>query len=448
MKRIILQHGAKRLLAMMVLLLAFAFNFWHVDAWEDNQGPGDDPVYVDAAYDYWHHGDHGSMTWSPGYIQLMSPFIGMLGKESGYKVWRFVLFAAVSLAVMGAFTQITGSLWFGTVLATFSQLMLMPYLAPSLQMVICLIYLICVWLLAAKEKYLGLVFGLLLNGLYISGTLNFVLLAFAILCLLFYREAIFTRRFFAQLALGVGLFTAVLHYFSYDIRLYPVEAANRGRAGLYHQLSEYLIKSGRVAPYLTPEEADPARVYPSEYERHLNAFDRYYLAKFGETHDELRAYRHDPHWPLFMLDWPWLLEKQPGLMQGYAMDVLRTLGLSLLGSFQAVNPLTAYRLEDYKPTDWAPFIYRAIFNIAAVILLLLVLASPHWVARNRKRHVPALPTGPSRLQWLFLLSTLSALVPLLLVKPLPIYFPPFIPAYLTGLLLIAGALARRLAMPR
>lgn len=449
MRQLLIRQGVMRLLAAIVLLLAFAFNFWHVDGWEDNQGPGDDPIYVDSAYTYWHQGDRpGAITWSPGYVQLMSPFVGLLGKEPGYKVWRFVLFSAVTLSVFGVFAQITGSLWIGSVLAFFSQLMLMPYQAPSLQMVVCLIYLFCLWLVAARAKYMGLVFALLLNGIYISGTLSFVLLAFAVFCLLFHRETIFTWRFLFQSALGVALFAAVLQHFSYDIRLYPIEAADRGRAGFHHQLAEYLMKSGRVTPYLTPEEADPAREYPSEYERHQNAFDRYYLEKFGETQGEVRAYRHDPRWPQFMLDWPWLIEKQPALMQGYAVDVLRTLGRSLLGSFQVVNPFAPYSLDDYKSEDWASFIYLAVFNIGAVILLILALASPHWVARKYKRGEPALPTRPSRLQWLFLLSTLSALVPLLLVKPLPIYFPPFIPAYLTALMLVASALSRGLAKPR
>lgn len=439
-KRWLMRNGARHTLAVIVLLVGFAFNFAHRDGWKDSQWPGDEPAYIDTAYDYWHHGTSpGAITWSPGYIQLMSPFVGVLGKEAGYKVWRFVLFAAVSLLVYAVFMRIIGSIWSGTILALFSQLMLMPYLAPSLQMLACLIYLLCIRLLASGSKYTGLVFVLLLNGIYVSGTLSFVLFVFGVSCLLFHRESIFTRQFLIQFTLGLALFIAVLGHFSYDIRNYSEEAASRGRAGLYHQLSLYIVKSGRSMPYLTLEEADPARDVQSDYERHLKAVDRYYLAKFGETENDLISYRHDPQWPLFVLDWPWLAEQEPELMRDYALDVLKTLRDSLLGSFQTVNPFSAYRLDGYRVTDMASFMRRAVFNIVSVSLLVFLLILP-YLSRWPRKNIARLPGLPSRIQTLFLLSTLAAFVPLMLVKPLPIYFPPFIPAYLVGVALFGRLL--------
>ncbi|MBI5937549.1 MAG: hypothetical protein HY850_06855 [Betaproteobacteria bacterium] len=438
--------GMKHIYIVFLLLAALAINYTHRGGWEDVRPPGDDPTYVESAYDYWHKGAHpGAITWSPVYVQMMSPFVGMLGKKTGYQVWRFAIFAGVTLMAYAALTQMFGTVWFGAALALFSQLFLLPYLAPFLQTVICLLYLLCLYLLAYQTRFIGLVFGLLLNGIFISGALGFVLLSFATLCLIFIPRMVMDRRFWFQVMAGLICFVAVLHNFSYDISRYSEEAAQRGRAGLYHQLSLYIVSSGRSEPYLAPDEADPRQYYSTEYERHLKAIDRYYLAKFGETENELRATRHDARWPLFLLDWPWMMERDPELMRGYIVDDLRALRDSLLGSFQTINPFSAYRLDDYKVTDRASFVSRAVFNIGSVALLLFILILPYLAGHLRTKLVQ-LPGQPSRIQALFLLSTLAALVPLMLVKPLPIYFPPFTPAYLVGL----GVLGRLvlLSLPR
>lgn len=436
--------AVKNFYILLLLLVVFAVNFAYRDGWENAQGPGDEPAYIESAYNYWHSesfsntiGSPGyiQITWSPGYVQLMSPFVGILGKETGYKIWRFTLFAGISFLVYLAFSSMFGSIWFGAALALFSQMFLITYAAPTLQTLVCLIYLICFRLLADKARFLGLLFGILLNGIFISGTVGGVFFAFGVLCLIFYPRLIFSRQFFVQFLAGVALFGAVLHYFGYDITKYSEEAALRGRCGLYHQLSLYIVSSGRSVPYLKPGWDDPIKNNVDEYHRHLQAIDRYYLDKFGEREHELRARRHDERWPLFLLDWPWMMAKNPELMREYRHEIFEALKDSALYSFQIILPFGDYNINTTSPK-------RGMYLIPLMFILIL----PYLIRLVRKKPLASHGfTWPSRLQILFCLSCLSTLLPLMLVKPLPIYFPPLIPAYLMGIALLTAFFANRIA---
>src|SRR5438477_7937515 len=97
-----LERQAKTHIYVSLLLrVTCAYNFAYRDGWKNAQMPGDDPAYVAAARSHWDTSGNQvrGMTWSPGYIALMSPFIGMFGEETGYKLWRFGLFGTVSLLV-------------------------------------------------------------------------------------------------------------------------------------------------------------------------------------------------------------------------------------------------------------------------------------------------------------------------------------------------------------
>lgn len=382
-------------------------------------------MYIEKAYNYWYSSKHpGPLTWSPGYVQLMSPFVGVFGMETGYKIWRFVLFASISLMVYVTFSRMFCSTWLGASLALFSQMFIMPYAAPSLQLLVCLLYLICLLLLADKTRFLGLAFGILLNGIFISGTLGGVLFSFSVLCMVFYPRLIFSRRFFIQFLASLALLGVMHHHLRYDITTISEVSADRGRAGLYHQLSLYIVSSGRSAPYLKPD--DDLQNNVDKYHRHLNAIDRYYLDKFGETEADLRSRRHGEQWPLFLLDWPWMMTKDPELMKEYRQEIFRTLKESLLVSFQISLPFGDYNFNTSSPK-------RGMYVVPIIFVLML----PHLIGLVRKKPINPPLVWPSRLQLLFLLSCLSTLIPLILVKPLPIYFPPLIPCYLMGIALLA-----------
>lgn len=419
--------SVKQLYILLLLLVTFAFNFSHRDGWKDAQGPGDEPAYIESAYTYWRSGVvPDKITWSPGYVLLMSPFVGAFGKETGYKIWRFTLFAGISFLAYVAFSRMFGSAWLGAVLALCAQMFVTPYLAPTLQSLVCLLYLICFCSLTDNTRFLGLTFGILLNGIFVSSTMGFVFFSFGALCLIFFPRLIFSRRFFVQFVASVALFGAMLHNFDYDIRKYPEKAYERGSAGLYHQLSLLIVSSGRSASYLEPGEADPRPGTVDEYHRHLKAVDRYYLDKFGEKEADLRSRRHDERWPEFLLDWPWMMTKDPELMKEYRHQVYATLKDSALHAFQITLPFGEYNINTTS-------LKRGVF----VIPLMLVLMLPPLVRLVLEKPLAPLElTWPSRLQILFFLSCLTSLLPLMLVKPLLIYFPPLIPAYLMGIALL------------
>src|SRR5205823_12120570 len=132
---------------------------------------------------------------------------------------------------------------------------------------------ICFRLLVSETRFLGLTFALLLNTLFVSGAVNVVLVTFGLLCVLFERSLVFNQRFFVQLAAGIALFGLVVYHYSFDIINYPEQAAARGRAALHHQLSLYILSSGRSDPYLERKDI------PREYNVRLDAIQRYYLAK-------------------------------------------------------------------------------------------------------------------------------------------------------------------------
>ncbi|MBI5937548.1 MAG: hypothetical protein HY850_06850 [Betaproteobacteria bacterium] len=425
----------KHLKMLFLLLAAFVVIFTGLNGWKDGQGPGDDPAYVQSAYDYWHKGAHpGAITWSPGYVALMSPVVGILGKETGYKVWRFAVLFGVSMLIYVAFQRMFGSAWVGFVMALYSQMLMQPYASPSLQALLGLLYLACLVLLVGKERYLGFVFAILLNSVFVSGAAATVLFAFGVFCLIFYPRWLFSLRFFAQFAVGVALFTVVLQHFEYDISKYPTATAQRGRAGLYHQLSLYILASGRSTPYLLPGEDDPKLHPVDEYHRHLNAIERYYLDKFGQTEGELRDKSQDARWPAVLLDWPWLIEKDPELMRGYAREVVRTLVEdSALTAFEAV-----------RPYDRGPSWKRLLRNLVVMATVVAITLLPLLRLRDGKPKLLERVSLPSRLQALFALSCFSTLIPLILVKPLPIYFPPLIPVYLLILAVVSVVIAKAL----
>lgn len=240
-------------------------------------------------------------------------------------------------------------------------------------------------------------------------------------------------RFAAQLLVGVALFAATLHHFKYDIRIYFEEATKRGRAGLYHQLSLYIVSSGRSTLYLRPGEDDPNLHNVDEYHRHLKAIDRYYQDKFGGIEDELRQKSQDPRWPAFLLDWPWLIKKDPDLMKEYGVEVLRTFSGSMLTAFEAVTPY------DNKPS-----IKRAIINVGVMFFVAFAALLPYLRKFSAGGHAePENLRMPTRQQMLFALSCVATVVPLILVKPLDIYFPPLIPVYLLVVATLGVGLFRK-----
>jgi len=368
----------------------------------------------------WHSaGRPDPLTWSPGYEVLMSPFVATLGREQGYKIWRFLVFGGITLLTYFAFIRTLKSIWLGLIIALYVQLLIEPYTTPALQSCTCLVLLLCLLLLSYGTRYLGLVFGLLLNSILITGAITSLLASFSILCLFFYARRLWSRRFVFQLLIGVGVFACFIIHYSYDLSQYPAEALRRGQAGLYHQLSLYIQRSGRSVPYLQPGEDDPTRGV-DEYHRHLAAIDRYYVANWGAKEIDLRASIHDKRWPAFLLDWPWMMSKDPKLMKEYGSEVLRTLEDSLRLAFQIAIPFGKYN-PNARPS--AKNGYALIVVIAFVI--------PSLVRLIRRRLPLSSVEWPSRLQLFFLLSSLSILVPLTLVMPLEIYFPPLIPCFLS-----------------
>lgn len=413
----------KPLYILLLLLVAFAFNFTHRDGWKNSQWPGDEPTYIETSYSYYSGVSSslfpaGQITWSPGYVQLMSPFIGVLGKETGYKIWRFILFAGVSLLVYAAFSQMFGSAWLGAVLALYSQMFNIPYMAPSLQSLACLIYLICFLLLTAKTRFLGLTLGILMNGIFVSGTVGFVFFCFGALSFIFYPRVFVSRRFLIQFLSCAALFGVNLYHCNFDIRDYPQEAFIRGNVGFYHNLAHLIINTGRSAPYFKPGDDEPKENNPDEFHRQQKAKDRYFLDKYGEKFADIRVRRHDERWPKLFLDWPWMMKKDPELMKEHTQEIFRALKESLWYSFEIILPFGDYNINTLSPK-------RGMY----VVPLMFVLLLPHLIGLARRKPIDA-PAWPSRLQLLFLLSCLATLIPLTLVKPLIIYFPPLIPSYL------------------
>lgn len=420
-----LASSKKHLILVLLLLLAHAFIFAHRNGWQDAQMPGDEPSYVEKAERFWRSNVYQRMTWSPEYVVLMSPFVGILGQEEGYKVWRFTLFASVSLLAYFAFARMFGSAWFGFVLALNTQLLWAPYASPSLQALAAVIILVCLLLLQGQSKNLGLVFGLLLNGIFVSGVINTIMSAFGALCLFFYARSLFCRRFFYQVSVGVAIFAMMVVSHSYDLTKYPEEALIRGRAGLHHQLSLFIFSSGRSSAYLNPEET-----VPNTYHGHLEAIERYYKDKFGNTEAFLRSQKMDEKWPAFLLNWPWLIEKDPELMRDYFYQEISTLVGSFYNAFQIILPV-----EKYDPNTTSRI--RGNYHLSLIVVLTL----PYLMLLGRKGSPSSLQlTWPSRLQLFFTLSTLAIFVPLMLINPLLIYFPPLIPAYLMGIALLSSTL--------
>ncbi|MFN8369800.1 MAG: hypothetical protein U0T83_04140 [Bacteriovoracaceae bacterium] len=411
----------KHLLICLTLILSLLFVYNQRDGWKDSQAPGDEMSYVEMAHRFWHFNVHQSITWSPANVMLMSPFIGLLGHETGFKVWRFILFSTISIATYLTIFLIFNSSWYGFILALYSQLFWVPYASPTLQSLIWLLYLVCLSLLTYKTRFLGIVFGLLLNGIYISGVVNTTLAAFVLLTLIFFHKHIFKKTIIIQSIVGLLIFVLLLVYQKFDITKYGAQSAQRGRAGLHHQMSLFIFETGRSKRYLDPNEK-----VPETYHGHLKAIEKYYLDKFGFSEGDLNNESVDPSTPQFLLDWPWLYKKDPALMTEYAERVLLTFNQSLSSVFQIIFPFGEYNCNDtsYK---------RGVYSLYLIILLSL----PNLIKSFRKNSEFK---WPSKLHWLFLTSTLAFFVPLLLVMPLFIYFAPLYPFYIVTIASTSSAL--------
>jgi hypothetical protein len=266
-----------------------------------------------------------------------------------------------------------------------------------------------------------------MNGIFISGTVGFVFCCFGALSLIFYPRLFVSRRFLIQFLACAALFGANLHHFGYDIRGYPERAFIRGNVGFYHVLSLYVINSGRTDPYLKPgDDEDTGQKNPDEFHKHLRARNRYFLDKFGEEFNDIREHRHDERWPKLLLDWPWMMKKDPELMKEFAQDQFRTLKESLWYSFEIILPFGDYNVNTKSPK-------RGVYFIP----LMLVLMLPHLIGLARRTPIGA-PALPSRLQLLFLLSCMATLIPLIVLNPISLYFPPLIPPYLMGVALLTA----------
>lgn len=416
----------KHLLVCLLLILAHIAIFTQRGGWMDTLGPGDEPHYVQKADGFWHAGARTGMTWSPGYVALMSPFVGLLGKEVGYTVWRFVVFGGVSILAYLAFARMFGSLWYGAVLGLCAQLFWATYTAPSLQMLAAAILLGCMLMLQRSTRWVGFVLSLLLSSIFVSGIFSTIFAAFLAGCLVFAPRSLFTRRCALQFSTCIVVFALMALTHGYEISTYPQQALDRGRSGLHHQISLFIFNSGRSTAYLNPGET-----VPDTYRGHLDAIERYYLDKFGHTEGYLRTHRMDDTWPAFLLNWPWLAEKDPDLMREYGGLNLQTLVDSLYNAFQVNLPFGTFDLNE---TSFLRGNYHA--WLAALLLL------PALASLALRRSPPWLPSWPSRLPLLLALSSTSILVPIMLIKPLLLYFPPLIPAYLTGAGLVSAGLAR------
>lgn len=416
----------KHLLVCLLLILAHIAIFTQREGWMDTLGPGDEPHYVQMAEGFWHAGIRTGMTWSPGYVALMSPFVGLLGKEAGYTVWRFVVFGGVGILAYLAFARMFGSMWYGIVLALCAQLFWTPYAAPSLQMLSAGILLTCLLLLQGTMRHLGLVLALLMNGVFVSGIFSSIFTAFLACSLVFAPRSLFTRRCALQFSTGIAMLLLMTWTHGFDLVGYPQSALDRGRAGLHHQISLFIFSSGRSAAYLNPGET-----VPNTYLGHLDAIERYHLDKFGHTEEYLRTHRMDDTWPAFLLNWPWLAEKNPELMKDYAALNIRTFVDSLYNAFQVILPIEKFNINS---ATYARGNYH--------LYLLAILLFPSLVMIRLKKSRQPMPTWPSTLPLLLALSSTSILVPIMLIKPLLLYFPPLIPAYLTGAGLVSAGLAR------
>ncbi|MFN8369806.1 MAG: hypothetical protein U0T83_04170 [Bacteriovoracaceae bacterium] len=381
-------------------------------------GPGDEPGYITRAKTLWDTGkDDHFITWSPGYVLLMSPFVGILGEVEGYKIWRFFLFGTLSLLIYFTFRNITGSSWLGLILSICYQMLYLPYISPSLQTSVSLILIISLFLLTNYEKNLGIVFAILINGIFISGILPPVIASFGLYCLIFLPKLVFTKRFIKQVSVGFVILISFIFYKSYNLMDYGKECEIRGRAGMHMQLQLFMMYKNLDAPYVDK----PEDLLDYSYHKRVKFLDKYFLDKFGYSKLHLRNNKMDPKWPGFLLDWPWLIKKDPDLMFAYIDNILLTLKDSLKNAFQIIIPIGKYDVNTTSAKRG---------NYQFIILLIMIL--PFIINRFKKSPVQKIHY-PNTTQLALTVCSLSILVPLLLYNPILIYCPPFIPAYLMAM---------------
>src|SRR2546422_10004661 len=84
-------------MAICALVASFFVIFsWH-GGWQNGQAPSDDPTYIEKALATWSKGQPADIEFSPLHVDLMAAFVGTLGPETGYKIFRACLLLAASL---------------------------------------------------------------------------------------------------------------------------------------------------------------------------------------------------------------------------------------------------------------------------------------------------------------------------------------------------------------
>ena len=407
-------------IAVFLLVILSAVTYSHRGGWIPNGGVGDEPAYIHSAYLFWTKGAVEHITWSPGYNALMSPFVGIWGESLGFGIWRFVLFTALSLLVYFNFKIISGSRFIAFVLAFYAQNSLIIYESPNVQSLVAVLFLTSMLLLSGSKNRIGIVWSVLLFGVYVSGVMSFVFMSFVIVSLLFFRKLVFSQRFLKQFSLGSALFLGCFIAGNFHKNSFSRTSADRGRAGFYNQLAQFIWSTGRTKKY-----KDPAAAQLKDFSAAFPYIDKYFAERFGYPIGELREMHIQDGWPSFLLNWPYLWKRDPKLMKAFALDSRSMLVDSLRNMVLAVTPFKKFHpiVPAEEKQDWT------------ILLSSLLLAWFSFAIFLSKGARSASPPKPNPRQIAFAICCLSILVPLMLVKPLDLYFPPLIPVYLFGLVL-------------
>lgn len=403
------EEHRETILHLLALLTVFSLLYIIRGAWQPDQIFADEPAYIFHAITSWNERQGSSIMFSPFYHDLITPFVAVFfEQETGFAVWKFVLFYGTSVLVYFVIGGLTRS-WVGLIAAIHMNFMIVPIMSGTYLTLALAWMFLALLVLVKRPGAVGLAAGVMLVGLHIRGEFSLILAAFLFLCAVFASRSVFSRRFVMQIIPGVVVFVALVYWHGSTLAEYPRAISLRGSFAYHHQISKTMTEMGYLAKY-TDKKWGAVE---------MEALDKAYLEQFGKTQTEFREQGGFNLLEMYAAS-PDLIREHFRQVLIYSMD---TFPESVM--LELAWPTQAYSIRQIL-VDRQRVVLAAL-GIHGVFLLMAIL--PIVLDRFRGRLRPALCAPITRTLVFGALTPLAAIPAWFLATPLTHYLILLFPAY-------------------
>lgn len=247
-------------LLSLLLLVAHMVMFTWMDGWANSQFACDEDVWLGNALKAWEAGRGHSIAHVPLYCDLVTTFIVPFGLETGFKIWRFLLFFSGGVFMLAALARHV-RLAVAFPLALHFILLTTPYQGGTYSYVATLFVLAYLHFVARRQTT-GAALGVLFLGSLVRFEL-FVMFALAAAVTAVARTSLLrSASFWKQAGCALAVFVALLIWHRAAPSQLKDKFLARGGTAVKHFMVDTLYQDGRFERFgvtrgqVTPEFMD------------------------------------------------------------------------------------------------------------------------------------------------------------------------------------------------